>query len=213
MKKSIFAFTILFLILALGSSHAQPFKVGIFTGYGMSSFENFNDNAGTLPFGFQAYYSLEKLQFGSLNFGIEFNYSVAPFTFEIQDNNGTVLGDWKIKQMIIAALVKAKFLKKSKVHPFVRLGAGLYTGGWTFDWNSTAQQAAQQQNVTLATEQDVDSGFGFNIGAGADFDIAKTVTLFGEFLYHIVSRTPSGGQSGGANNWAIQLGAQFGFGN
>ena len=61
---------------------------------------------------------------------------------------------------------------------------------------------------------DFKSAFGFNIGAGTDFSIAKTVALFAEFVFHLVSRTPDiqGAQSGGANNWAVQLGAQFGFG-
>jgi hypothetical protein len=212
MKKSFYIFTIMLLTLSISNtSNAQPFKVGIFTGYGMSAFEGATTDAGTIPIGLQAYYSLEKFDFGSLNFGIEFNYSAVPFTYELQNPAGQVLREEKLKQLIIAALVKAKFLKKSKVHPFVRLGAGMYSGGITAEWTD-AGKATLPAGVTPQTEANIDAGFGFNIGAGADFAVGN-VTLFSEFLYHIISRKPEGAAaSTGFNNWAVQIGAQFGFG-
>ena len=195
-------FILLFSIFFSNVNKAQ-FNLGAFFGYGMSAFENFTDNAGYIPMGLQAYYSFDKLSFGSLNFGVEFNYSVVPFTFEAKA---------KIKQMIIAALIKVKFLKAS-INPFVRLGAGLYTGGSTLEWTDIGRQAAQQQGINPVEEIKFDSAFGFNVGAGADYKFGKMYGVFLEFLYHIVSRKPENAQeSGGANNWAVQAGFQVAFG-
>jgi hypothetical protein len=210
MKKISFKiFLCLIALLTASSLNGQTFKLGFYTGYGSSSFENFDDNAGTVPVGIQALLSLDKIPFGSIDLGAEFNYSVVPFTFEIQEqvNQQIFKYDWKIKQMIIAALVKVKFLKKSIAHPFIRLGAGLYSGGSTYEFPDDVKQFAQQNNITLNEELDIDSAFGFNVGAGTDIQIGKTITLFGEFVYHIVSRKVEGAQeSNGANNWAIQVG-------
>jgi hypothetical protein len=216
MKKSISFISIcLFVFLAFESLNAQTFKLGLFSGYGSSAFENFDDNAGTIPAGVQALISLDKLQFGSIDLGAEFGYSVVPFTFEVQEqvNQQIYKYDWKIKQMVIAALVKVKFLKKSTAHPFIRIGAGLYSGGSTYEFPDEIKQLAQQNNITLNEELNIDSAFGFNIGAGTDIQIGKTAAIFAEFVYHIVSRKPEGAtESNGANNWAAQVGVLFGLG-
>ena len=218
MKKSIsFISFCLLVFLTFEHLNAQTFKLGLFTGYGSSAFENFDDNAGTIPAGLQALLSLDKLKFGSIDLGAEFSYSVVPFTFELQQQaqqQVIKVADWKIKQMVIAALIKIKFLKKSSVHPFVRVGAGLYSGGSTVEYTAEAKQLAQQQNVTLNDEDvNIESAFGFNAGAGTDIQIGKSAAIFAEFLYHIVSRKPDGAtEANGANNWAIQVGVLFGLG-
>ena len=215
-KNTLFIVILMLFVFSFSSINGQTFKLGLFSGYGSSAFEDFDDNAGTIPAGVQALLSLDKLKFGSIDLGAEFSYSVVPFTFELQQQSQQQvikLADWKIKQMIIAALVKIKFLKNSKVHPFIRIGGGLYSGGSTFEYTDEAKQAAQQQNVTLQEELNFDSAFGFNAGAGTDIQIGKTVAIFAEFVYHIVSRKPEGAtESGGANNWAVQVGVLFGLG-
>ena len=87
MKKSIsFISFCLLVFLTFEHLNAQTFKLGLFTGYGSSAFENFDDNAGTIPAGLQALLSLDKLKFGSIDLGAEFSYSVVPFTFELQQH-------------------------------------------------------------------------------------------------------------------------------
>lgn len=206
-------FIFLFAFIFTNRAYAQPFNIGFFTGYGMSSFENQDKAAGYLPVGLQAYYSLDKMKWGSLNFGLEFNYAVAPFSFEFSNQQGK-LWDQKVNQMVIAALVKVKFLKGT-FRPYARVGAGLYTGNVKNEFTDLARQLAQQQNVQLNEEVKLDSGFGFNIGAGTDFVFDKkgASAVFFEFVFHIVSRTPDGANaSAGFNNWAVQLGYQLGFG-
>ncbi len=214
MKKTFAIFFIfVFALIFVNKVDAQPFNVGFFTGYGMSSFENQDEAAGYLPVGFQALYSLDKMKWGSLNFGLEFNYAVAPFTFEVSNQQGK-LWDQKVNQMVIAALVKVKFLKET-FRPYARVGAGLYTGNIKNEFTDLARQLAQQQNVQLNEEVKLGSGFGFNIGAGTDFVFDKkgASAVFFEFVFHISSRTPDGANSStGLNNWAVQLGYQLGFG-
>ena len=80
------------------------------------------------------------------------------------------------------------------VSPYVRVGAGMYTGGWEQgEWDG-----------------DYDSAIGFNIGAGV-----KTLPgIYAEFIYHIVKRKGDweGAESMGANNWGIHVGYQLGLG-
>lgn len=208
----IFAFAFIFS----AKTDAQPFKLGFFTGYGMSSFEGASENAGTIPVGLQALYSLDNMNWGELNFGLEFNYGAAPFTYEFQNAQGQKLFEQKYSQLVAAALVKVKFAKKSTLKPYARVGGGLYTGNIDLEYTDAGKQALQAAGQAVPDKLELDSGFGFNIGAGADYVLGSKGqnALFFEFVYHIVSRTAaSGGQSTGFNNWAVQLGYQLGLGN
>lgn len=213
MKKiSTVLFVFVFAFLFSVKSDAQPFKLGFFTGYGMSAFEGGSENAGTIPVGLQALYALDNMDWGALNFGLEFNYAAAPFTYEFSNAQGK-LWESKYNQMVIAALVKVKFLKKS-FRPYARLGAGLYTGNIKQEYTALGKQVLANQ--AQPDEVELDSGFGFNIGAGTDYvlDGKGKSALFFEFVYHIASRTPKGaGASTGFNNWAVQVGYQLGLGN
>ncbi len=214
MKKIVTAIILLSFLFVFTSANYAQFKIGAFAGYGMSAFENQDEGAGYLPLGIQAYYSLEKLKFGSLNFGLEFNYAVSPFTFEAKDaNSGQKLWESKLNQLVIAALIKVKFLKKN-INPFIRLGAGLYTGNQDNEFTDLGKQYLQQNNLQPVEETKFKSAFGFNIGAGADYKVGKTGAVFFEFVYHIVSRAVDveGAQSSGLNNWAVQAGFQVGLG-
>ncbi len=229
MKKTL---TVLFLfaIAFINSTkiNAQPFKVGLFTGFGMSSFEDFKENAGFFPLGLRALYSLDKMKWGSINFGIEFNYPIIPPSFELSDNQGTKLYDQKIKQFMIGALAKVNFLKK-QFRPYARLGGGIVMGGVTLTWTDQIKQVAQQRQLVLPEDGSLSSSFGFNIGAGTDYvlDRKGESVIFIEFVFNIVSRsideadaknlgtllgTTISTASTGYNNWAIQLGYQLGFG-
>ncbi len=216
MKKTLTVlFVFAFVVAFTNRADAQPFKLGFFTGYGMSSFEGATENAGTIPVGLQALYALENMDWGALNFGVEFNYGAVPFTYEFSNAQGKLF-DQKYSQMAIAALVKVKFMKKSTLRPFARVGGGLYTGNIKLEYTDLGKQALQAANQATPDEIKLDSGFGFNIGAGTDYvlDAKGKSALFFEFVFHIVSRTADGASaSRGFNNWAIQAGYQLSLGN
>jgi hypothetical protein len=219
MKRVLIALIVtLFLTISL---QAQ-ISVGIYSGFGQSSFDEDIlgeggkiEQAGYIPAGLQIGYNLSKMDFGAVFVGAEINYSLVPFTFGMSDDigNGTEnLADFKINQMVIAALVKIKF-GKSNIKPFVRLGGGSYTGGADLEYTEKIKQFVLQQTGQKLEDEEIDikSAFGFNIGAGADFNLGSSSVLFGEFVYHIVSREvdQKGAESFGANNWAAHLGIQF----
>ena len=79
-KKRCFFKIILALFFLAQFSYGQV-NIGIYTGYGISSFEDQDGNADMLPVGLQVYYSMDNLDFVSLNFGVDFNYSAMPFSF------------------------------------------------------------------------------------------------------------------------------------
>lgn len=222
MKKIILFSLLTFLFCFIQSAFGQM-KIGIYSGYGLSAFESQSSGAETLPLGIQAYYSLENVSFANFNFGLDFNYSVVPFSFDIQANDGSKIFSRSQKQLHVGALIKIKFLKKSMFNPFLRLGIGLYSGGHTLEYPAAIEQEAQQKQVSLPSELEISSGFGFNFGAGLDYKLTSTIGLFTEFVYHIVSRELNeaplnvfeglnlGKSSLGFNNWAMLVGFQTGL--
>lgn len=199
------------------------FSLGVFTGYGQSSFDDDIlgsdskiEQAGYVPVGVQAGFNINTVSFGSIFVGAEFNYAVLPFTFDINGDIGNgdeSLAEFKVNQMVIGALAKFKF-GKGNIKPFVRLGGGAYMGGGDMEYSDKLKDYYQQFGQTLEDEEyDVKTAFGFNAGAGADFRLNPSTSFFAEFVYHIVDREPDeeGAESFSANNWAIQLGAQFGL--
>ncbi|MCW8848942.1 MAG: porin family protein [Melioribacteraceae bacterium] len=221
MKKilAILITTVLFTI----SSQAQ-ISVGIYSGFGQSSFDEDIlgeggkvEQAGYIPAGLQLLYKLPNMSFGAIYLGAEVDYAVVPFTFEMSDDIGNgpeKLADFKINQMVIGALVKVKF-GQNNLRPFLRLGGGAYTGGADIEYTEKIKELFQQQyNSTLEDEEiDIKTAFGFNIGAGADLKIGSSNALFAEFVYHMVSREADGddSESFSANNWAAHIGFQFGL--
>ncbi len=222
MKKIILFSLLTFLFCFIQSAFGQM-KIGIYSGYGLSAFESQSSGAETLPLGIQAYYSLENVSFANLNLGLDFNYSVVPFSFEMTTNTGTKLFTRRQRQLYIGALIKIKFLRNSTFNPFARLGIGLYSGGHSLEYSDAIKQEAQQNQVSLPAELDISSGFGFNFGAGLDYKLTPTTGIFTEFVYHIVSRELNeaplnvfeglnlGKSSLGFNNWAILVGFQTGL--
>ena len=222
-KNQVVSLSILFSLFFLVQSIKGQVKIGIYTGYSLSSFEAQDGSSDMLPIGFQAYYSLENAGVANFNFGLDFNYSVVPFSFEMTTNSGTVLFTRKQKQLYMGALIKIKFLNASLFNPYVRLGMGLYSGGHSLEYPDAIKQEAQQKQVSLPAELDISSGFGFNFGAGLDYKLTETTGIFTEFVYHINSReineSPLNVFQGlnlqksslGFNNWAILVGFQAGF--
>lgn len=210
-------------VLLTFSVHAQV-SIGIYSGFGQSSFDEDIlgeggkvEQAGYIPAGLQLLYKLPQMSFGAIYLGAEIDYAVVPFTFEMNDDIGNgpeKLADFKINQMIIGALVKIKFGQNS-LKPFLRVGGGAYTGGADIEYTDKIKELFQQQYSTTLEDEEIDikTAFGFNIGAGADLSIGSSNVLFAEFVYHMVSREADGdgAESFSANNWAAHVGFQFGL--
>lgn len=205
------------------SSQAQV-TIGIYTGFGQSSFDedllgegSKTEQAGYIPVGLQIGYNLSPMPFGTISVGVEINYAVVPFTFAMSDDIGNgieELADFKINQMLVGGLVKIKF-GQNNLKPFVRVGGGAYTGGADIEYSEKVKEFAQQQYGEILDDEEIDikSAFGFNVGAGLDYKFSTSTLLFGEFVYHMVNREvdEKGAESFGANNWAAQIGIQFGL--
>ena len=221
MKKIVSILIVTFLLTF--SLNAQ-ISIGVYSGFGQSSFDDDSfgegskiEQAGYIPAGLQIGYNLPKMSFGTIFLGAEVDYAVSPFTFamnDIVDNVEQKVADFKINQMVIGALVKVKF-GQNNILPYIRLGGGAYTGGADFEYTDKIKQLyLQGTGETLEDEEiELKSAFGFNIGAGADFKIGTSSALFGEFVYHMVSREADEkeAESFGANNWAAHVGFQFGL--
>jgi opacity protein-like surface antigen len=221
-KMNKFSLILLSLILFSITINAQG-SISIFAGYGQSSFDEdlFGDDskieqAGYVPVGLQGGFNINNLEFGSIFLGAEFNYAVLPFTFDMSGDIGSgdqTLAEIKINQMFIGALVKVKF-GKGNANPFIRLGGGAYMGGGDIEYSDELKTYYSQFGQTLEDEeQDLKTAFGFNVGAGSDFKINPSTTIFTEFVYHMVDREPDeeNAEAFTANNWAIQVGMIFGL--
>lgn len=223
-KKRYLFQSILILLFITQLSYGQV-NLGFYSGYGISSFEAQDGNADMLPVGLQMYYSMDNLGFISLNFGVDFNYSAIPFSFILTNNTGQTLITKEQNQLHVGALLKVKFIKGFILNPYIRLGAGLYTGNQSLEYSDELVQEAQQQQIILPNEIELTSAFGFNFGAGLDLNLTtnESFGLFLEFTYHLNSREIDespfnvfpgvnlGKQDLGFDNMAFLLGFQVKF--
>ena len=102
----------------------------------------------------------------------------------------------------------------NKAAPYLRGGAGMYTGNAEMEFTSEAKELFQSYGLELEDEEvDMKSAFGFNIGGGLDFEINHKNSLFFEFVYNIVEREADEENSEklSANNWVLQAGFSFGL--
>jgi len=207
MKKSLAILFTLFLLS--GSAFAQ--SIGGFVGYGASAFgdkffgeEAEDENqAKYVPVGAHILFGTG----GNFEIGAEINYAAVPFTFDAGE-----YGDLEVEQLYYGALAKFKIGSGGGIWPYVRGGAGLYTGSVNVKYSEEAKAiGAEDESI------DLKSAFGFNVGGGAELDFSSNNGLFAEFVYHIVTREfdqeegEEGDTSFGANNWAIQVGFHFGL--
>jgi len=206
---------LLFLCLVSGTGYAQT--IGVFGGYGSSQFseddfwEGF-EQSSFVPVGanlmFNTSSGLSPIQIGG-----EINYGVVPFTFEMSDGDMHV-ADLKLNQLYFGAIVKFTIMTGNKAAPYLRGGAGMYTGNAEMEYTSEAKELFESYGITVEDEDiDVSSAFGFNIGAGLNFEINNKNALFFEFVYNIVEREvdEDGGEKFTANSWVVQAGFSFGL--
>jgi len=145
----LFFIQIIFLLFVFVQVQYGQVKLGVYSGYSLSSFAEQDSGADMLPIGFQAYYSLESIEFVSFNFGLDFNYSVIPFMFDISTTDNKKVFTREQSQLHIGALVKIKFVKEFMLNPYVRLGTGLYSGGHSLEFTDAIKQLAGQQQMAL----------------------------------------------------------------
>ena len=223
MKIKIISFISVVLLFIIQPINGQGI-VGLYTGLSNSSFEKQIKSSGSFLFGLQAMYSLKTPSIIDLKFGLEFNYLVPPFSFDIEGSSGKLVTRNQ-KQLFVGALVKVLIVNSFVLSPYLRLGAGLYSGGHTLEFADAIKQEAQQQQIPLPDELDISSSFGFSLGFGFEYKLpSMTKTgLFTEFVYNIVSREIDESplnilaearnrfnkNTQGANSWSILAGIQF----
>ncbi|MBU0473573.1 MAG: porin family protein [Bacteroidetes bacterium] len=196
---------LLLLLLASGTAYSQ--SIGAFAGYGSSAFgDDVDEESNYIPVGAQLLFGSG----GNFEFGVEVNYAVVPFIFSKGD-----IGDMKINQLYYGALAKFKFGTGRGIWPYLRAGAGMYTGTIEYDFTDEINEFGFDD-----VKMDFKNAFGFNVGAGAEMNISGNNGLFVEFVYHIVDREldvnnedMEEGDSSKmtANNWAIHVGFRFGL--
>jgi hypothetical protein len=94
------------------------------------------------------------------------------------------------------------------------LGAGAYMGKGEIEYTDALKNYYKDLGESIENEdQDFNTAFGFNFGGGLDYTINNSTIFYSEFVYHIVEREVDDeeSESFSANNWAIQIGVQFGF--
>jgi len=193
------------LFLFTGNAFSQ--SIGVFVGYGSSAFGDdfFGDEAQDenqakyIPVGAHLLFGTG----GSFEFGAEINYAAVPFTFSMDE-----MGDMEVEQLYYGALAKFKIGSGGGLWPYVRGGAGLYTGKVNIKFSDEVKAFGAED-----TSFDLKSAFGFNIGGGAELDFSANNGIYAEIVYHIVTREidEEGSESFEANNWALHVGFHFGL--
>lgn len=198
------------------SSSQVGYILSLFSGYGLSNFKGEDlygpgvsiSQSGYVPLGAQFLVAA-----GVFHFGAEINYAVMPFTFESKSSGGQVAWEDKLQQLQFGAVVRFN-LMKSPTKPYIRAGAGAYTGDAKREYSQEFKDLIGQElkDETLK----LDTNFGFNFGAGV-----SVRNGFIEFVYHLVERSydnitidDNGDEKTekgkiNADNWAVQIGFQL----
>ncbi len=169
----------LLLILISSAACMAQIAVGVQAGYAHPAFEKHDAASGAIPIGIQVGTNFLPV----IEVGGEFSMTVKPFVMEEEG----ATDDFEVTQTFVGVYGKY-FLPMPAFTPYARAGVGYYLGGW------------EQGNA----DGDFDGAIGFNVGAGVN----TMMGIYGEFVYHIVSRKGDweGAKSYGYNNWGIHAG-------
>lgn len=182
-KLMVIGIVLLFCVAGFG----QNLTVTAFTGYSMTSFEDQDDAAGTLPLGLAVGYKAAP----AIEIGGEFMYPLGGYSWELDFFGETVTTTFN--QMMIGAYGKY-FIGTGNMKPFVKAGVGYFMGN------------AKSEGGGETMDFDVDGGIGFNFGGGVLLSQGFSV----EFVYNMVSRKIEGDdEKYGMNTWAVLVGYQL----
>jgi opacity protein-like surface antigen len=179
---------VLFMIVFTGMANAQ-LMFGVQGGIGGSAFEDQDKGATGVPIGVYAGTNALPL----FDIGVEYNMLLTPYKFD-----GEYLGQKitsEFTQTYFGAFVKWYVLPLPVVKPYIKAGAAYYTGKVKVEGGGESE------------EIDFKNTLGFNIGAG----VKTMIGIYGEFVYHILSREldTENPEKAGYNNWMIMAGYQF----
>ena len=187
---------------------SQP-SFNLLSGYGKTVFENTANQSEYLPAGIQ-------LMFGVpvFNFGIEANYSITPIIYDVRDiESKKNLKQIKFNQLFIGPVIKIN-LAWGNIIPYLRIGAGLYTGKERVTWYKEAKRTASADGIIL---KDYKASFknrmGANLGGGFNFELWRYSGFFFEYVYHFISRQENipGSVLFKADSWTFSFGYKFNF--
>ncbi len=208
MKTKLLIATMIFFTISLFAQDQG--SVIIFGGYGQSFFsseigdENSEtDEAKYVPVGVQVLFGV-----GNFSVGGEVNYAAVPFTFTA-NSDGVDLADFTITQLYYGGVIKFRLGTHAGLNPYIRAGAGMYTGKFKVDWSDDVTRLLGYED----SETDYKSAFGYNIGAGFELAVSPTSGIIVEFVYHKVNREldVEGAEAGKADNAAIHAGFKLGI--
>jgi hypothetical protein len=161
------------------------------------------DQTGYLPAGVSVEFGRDMF-----TFGFEANYSVLPFTFEINQEIFGKTGELEITQLVAGAFIKIRFRDRKEINPYLRGGIAYYGGrGKT----SFTQEFKNFFPDVEDYEADLKPAVGFNGGIGMDFPITPSSFIYLEANYHFVQREEDvlNPESFQANNFAFLVGFTF----
>ncbi|MEJ2615309.1 MAG: hypothetical protein P8Z35_10135, partial [Ignavibacteriaceae bacterium] len=154
------------IILQTINIYSQP-SFNLFSGYGKTVFENSANQEEYLPAGVQ-------LMFGVpvVNFGIEANYNVTPINYNVENiQNKRNLKKIRFNQFFIGSVIKINLAVGTFI-PFIRVGAGLYTGNARVTWYEEAKRAAFDDGIILKDyEASLKNKLGVNLGGGFNLEL------------------------------------------
>jgi len=186
MKRTVIA-VVLLLVVALGAQAQIKWGAGAQAGIDFSSFPKPASDYFGIGFGFGAHADAEFMK----NFGARFVFDYRMFSsdkskFGFTDPNGQPIsssdisgGNVSVISFGLEGLGKLP-LQGSAVTPY-----GLFGFGLNISSNSQITVTYQGQEYKFGTSESK-TNFGIDFGVGADFKIAKTVSMFGEFKFLLI---------------------------
>jgi opacity protein-like surface antigen len=180
MKRAIVAVVLVFVV-ALGANAQMKWGAGAQAGLAFSSFPKPASDYFGIGFGFGAHGDVEFMKYVGARFNFDyrmFSSDKSKFTdiygqpIPSSDISG---GNVSIISFGLEGLGKLP-LKGSPVTPYGLFGLGLNISS-TSDLMYKGQTALTSESKT---------NFGIDFGVGAEFKIAKTVSLFGEFKFLLI---------------------------
>lgn len=186
MKRAIGA-VVLVLIVALGANAQMKFGAGAHAGLNFSSFPKPADEVYGMGFGFGVHGDMEIIKYVAVRFNFDYRmFSADQAKFGFYDVNtgqpipSSDISGGNISIIGIGFEGLGKLPLNGPVTPYGIFGLGLNISS-----ASDVTISYQGQEITRPAG-DSSTNFGIDFGAGAEFKIAKAVSLYGEFKFLLI---------------------------